>query len=100
MINDILNAYVNPYKLLNPSKIPENDVQYICPISLRQFFYIFENNIIPSLEHILHQIILNPYREYTREIDVGIPDIIDKLRLIKKYKYGDTGLAVYRLENI
>ncbi len=77
MINDILNAYVNPYKLLNPSKIPENDVQYICPISLRQFFYIFENNIIPSLEHILHQIILNPYREYTREIDVGIPDIID-----------------------
>ncbi len=31
---------------------------------------------------------------------MAIPDIIDKLRLIKKYKYGDTGLAVYRLENI
>lgn len=29
-----------------------------------------------------------------------VPDIIDRLRLVKKYKYGDTGLALYRLENI
>lgn len=30
----------------------------------------------------------------------AIPDIIHRLRLVKKYKYGDTGLALYRLENI
>jgi 16S rRNA (guanine(966)-N(2))-methyltransferase RsmD len=30
----------------------------------------------------------------------AIPDIIEGLRLVKKYKYGDTSLAVYRLEDI
>lgn len=28
------------------------------------------------------------------------PDIIDRLKLVKRYKYGDTSLALYRLENI
>lgn len=31
---------------------------------------------------------------------MAIPDIIDKLRLIKKYKYGDTSLAFYIMETI
>lgn len=30
----------------------------------------------------------------------AVPDIIEGLRLVKKYKYGDTSLAVYRLEDI
>jgi hypothetical protein len=77
MLDDILDAYINPYKLLNPSRIPENKEKYKYPISLRQFFYIHENNSIDKLEPIIRQIILDPYREYIRVIDIGNPDIID-----------------------